>query len=1282
MADLGSLFVTLGADISQLREAVSKAESTLQRYADSTTKNLGRAEQAWRKFNDNISKSSSAITSRLESLKGVLFSINSVFASLGVGLSFKKIIDAATEYQTALIDMGKVTDQSFEEIEKRVWSLTGKGFGSATELMRGYYMVISAGVTEPVRALELLVTASKAAKAAHVDQASMIRVLTALMTAYGRELKSTSEAADILFATERYGKTTVMELVPVLGTTANLAHNVGLNAVEMAGALSLVTQTAGNTAEAATQLEALLAALINPTDELKELFKDFGGAISAIQKLGFVETLRRIDEAGKGSAEAIKQILGGRKEATLGFLALRMENFELLKNLISGVEAGAGSAEKAWQQFYKGFESVWGRFTSTIKNNMILIGKDVLPILSEIIERITPKIKEIAASIRTSFHNIVESGVKEYVDKLASAFDALVFIVKAFIAYRLAIVFVEIGSAVLSCARSVEELLKAVGALSAVTMTFGKLSIASRAGLVGLVLFGGWEAGKYLREVSSIFREITDYIWEAIRYFVGQISDYVYAGFLEVEKRIKERLVGIGKEFHLPIHLDIESTERKLQEVWRKVSERKGKVLTAYQGEYFREFAAEALPEELYSRPAQRYVSAPGLKGVMVPLRLRQEPLAKETANIADAVKEYGESLSEVAKKYDDYLSKLKFEIELLGKDKVVQEAMNAARDIGIAVGSKEYQVILNLLEKKTELQSKLRVQEEIEEARRQVEWINKEAYERQALEIAQRENISTNSIEYRQLVEALKIRDEMVKKIEQEKEARELVERTEKDLTFKIQSLTLNEFESRRRELKSWYDETKKAYDLVGADTSKLYEYMTLQLMEYDRQERESILRRKQDSEEYYEWHKSKLEEQGATLQQLEEDRRKWELFVARGGYPREATRFEWKFPTLQEMAVGAKPEIAMAPSTEWITRSPIEQVFGGIDEKTGRKFAGGLEIGLKDALSKFQDFAGAVSEMISGLADTISSSMTQAFSDVIMGTKNMKEAFAKMGEVVIETIVQIIMKLLIMWMIEQMIKGVTSLFGFGGGGGAAVGGGVWSQWTTGASPFSVSGGIPALGHSGGLVAGREKGIVPDYMISHSSSIAKEIEALPKFHDGAFLVDRGKAQSYFSSVGMQLKSDEVPAVLQVGEVVIDKDRAKKWASVLNFIMSSSKFHDGGVVLKTKVSDKSISTNFENTVFSYDSSRSIIEKFHDGGMVGKSIGSVFGAGLETFGGKTSSSDSGNVVINLHNNTGVPATAGKVEQRYDPFTGDRVFDIWLSAVSSDSKKRRSLQKIIK
>jgi len=338
-------------------------------------------EQAFGKMRANADKASKSMGASLQKLKQHWLAVTAAMA--GTVMAIGKIIKKHAEWEISLIDMKKVTTQSLDWIKQKIMALP-PALGTATEMVKGYYQVISAGVKHPIKSMELLVTASKTAKAAHVSQAEAIKALTKLMAGYEGEIKNAAEAADLLFAIEKEGQTTVGELVPIIGSLAKLSHDLGVSQDELGASLALVTQTAGNTAEAATQYQGILMALMKPTEAMKDAVHAMGyeSAQAAIQELGLAETLRRLQAQTGGSAEKMAELFQ-RVEGLKGMSALGANEFSKLADKVEALSQKTGSGAQAWDDYKKSSVSSWDELKASMEKAAIFLGDILSPAVKE-----------------------------------------------------------------------------------------------------------------------------------------------------------------------------------------------------------------------------------------------------------------------------------------------------------------------------------------------------------------------------------------------------------------------------------------------------------------------------------------------------------------------------------------------------------------------------------------------------------------------------------------------------------------------------------------------------------------------------------------------------------------------------------------------------------------------------------------------------------------------------------------------------------------------------------
>jgi TP901 family phage tail tape measure protein len=352
------------------------------------------------------------LTSRLPSLTKLVTATAVAFTALGA-----KAVHAFGQYEEALTDLGKVTSESLDSIHKKMMDLPPV-LGSSTELVKGYYQVISAGVTDPKEAMETLTVAAKAAKAAHVDQSEVIKGLTKVMAGYGGEIKSVTEASDLLFAIEKEGQTSFQELIPVIGGLAKVSADLDVESKEMAASLALITQTAGNTEEAATQYRAIMIGLMKPTEAMKATIKGMGyeSAQAAIQQIGLAKTLKGLTATTGGSAEKMAELFANQR-ALIGVSALAANNFETLNEKTIAMSEGAGMTEKAFADWSDTLVALWGTAKNSLGSLLILIGKEFAPIASRALKSIIGfleqnrvKIVEYATTFASAMGTVLEVG--------------------------------------------------------------------------------------------------------------------------------------------------------------------------------------------------------------------------------------------------------------------------------------------------------------------------------------------------------------------------------------------------------------------------------------------------------------------------------------------------------------------------------------------------------------------------------------------------------------------------------------------------------------------------------------------------------------------------------------------------------------------------------------------------------------------------------------------------------------------------------------------------------
>ena len=174
-----------------------------------------------------------------------------------VGSAFESSLAAtSTMFGDVAVDTDELTAQILE-----LSSATGL---ASTEISSSLYNALSAGipVTEDMTgAMEYMESAAKLAAAGFTDVDTAVTATAKVMNAYGMGLDEVDKIQTIMLQTQNKGITTVNELGATLAQVTPTAAAMGVSFENVGAALATMTAQGTPTAQATTQLNALIAEL-------------------------------------------------------------------------------------------------------------------------------------------------------------------------------------------------------------------------------------------------------------------------------------------------------------------------------------------------------------------------------------------------------------------------------------------------------------------------------------------------------------------------------------------------------------------------------------------------------------------------------------------------------------------------------------------------------------------------------------------------------------------------------------------------------------------------------------------------------------------------------------------------------------------------------------------------------------------------------------------------------------------------------------------------------------
>lgn len=477
--------------------------------------------------------------------------------------SVMDMIRTGMEFETAMANVGTLTRQSQEEVERMrdaVLDLSPT-LGKAADMAQGLYQTISAGIPigkNGAVAIGFLAVAAKTAKAGLSDMDSTVRLLASTLNAYNMQMgtseqaiKSVSIVSDILFGTVKYGITTMKELVASIPRVTATASALNIPLTEVGAALAALTARGLTTRIAVLSLNRMLMTFVKTTPKSASAAKALGlewdaaGVIVGgiphiieqiskatvkvtpeIRRFAFesnnnAEIQRRVAEAMGMNVTKLAQLFPNVSSlrAALMLTADQGERFrEILKGMEEGVKGLGGGfswTEEAMKR-HMATASFWittmGNIFDKFKIQFFLgitesfregvkSSEDFQSKVDEWTRVSGKKVKEFAIKMG----DVIKKGgeLVKTISKIAKELITLMIIAKGM---KLAAPFLGASTGAIGFVKNIVLAQKGVGALRLSGIGLG--GVLGKLGLIGVTAFAAWKIGRVIGEVTGLDEKI------------------------------------------------------------------------------------------------------------------------------------------------------------------------------------------------------------------------------------------------------------------------------------------------------------------------------------------------------------------------------------------------------------------------------------------------------------------------------------------------------------------------------------------------------------------------------------------------------------------------------------------------------------------------------------------------------------------------------------------------------------------------------------------------------
>lgn len=331
------------------------------------------------------------MTGRMQSFGDTLTGIGAkmllITAPLMVGM--QRGVGAALVFEESMANVAAVLGLSADEtaaLSARLLEMGGQTRAGPQAIADAYYE-IAGGVADASTHMAILEAAIAASEAGNADLAGTTNALIAVMNSYGLSAEQAGMVSDVLTRTVGAGVGSMDEFGQALGLTAGIAAANGVELDALGGSLAYITTQGVSASEAGTQVTAIISAMLNPNEKMKDAFKELGweSGQAALEMYGLAGVTGRLEHAF--GQDALAPMLGNLN-ALRGATALNQAGFEEFIGTFEDTVAGATEAARAIQNMSR--KAKIDKFRAQIDRLAITFGESLFPAIDTAINALTP----------------------------------------------------------------------------------------------------------------------------------------------------------------------------------------------------------------------------------------------------------------------------------------------------------------------------------------------------------------------------------------------------------------------------------------------------------------------------------------------------------------------------------------------------------------------------------------------------------------------------------------------------------------------------------------------------------------------------------------------------------------------------------------------------------------------------------------------------------------------------------------------------------------------------
>lgn len=381
MAEVASLFVTLGLNAGGFNQGLAKADSDMKGFAT----RMGDKMSSWGDSLASVGKAFAPVS----------------LALTGIGAAGLK---TAADFDSAMAEISARTGTTGKDLESvRQFALKmGADTVFSGQQSAGALLELLAAGQSVEQAMATLPAVLNMAAASGMELGAAAKVTTDILAAFQLQAKDSARVTDILAKAAGASKADIGSLGQGFANVGPLAKQFGMSVEDTAATLAIFAQNGIAGAEAGTQLKSMLTNMTRPTEDVQKMWSKLG--VSLFDAMGNArplnDVIKDLDRAMAGMSDqeqinVIQTLAGSYGQVGLSAL-LAADGLDNMKAAMDGQASASDVAKARMNTFAGSVESLKGSVETLMITAFTPFMNEVLKPIAQLFAATTNSVTKLA----------------------------------------------------------------------------------------------------------------------------------------------------------------------------------------------------------------------------------------------------------------------------------------------------------------------------------------------------------------------------------------------------------------------------------------------------------------------------------------------------------------------------------------------------------------------------------------------------------------------------------------------------------------------------------------------------------------------------------------------------------------------------------------------------------------------------------------------------------------------------------------------------------------------